>query len=119
VSPAAAATIDQFLAALSEDKQAALQKLRKAIRAAAPGAEECIAYGVPSFRIDGRYFISFGAGAKHCALYPGAAAIARHRADLAGYDTSKGTIRFQPKPGLPATLVKKLVKVRLAAMRAR
>jgi len=110
-------TIDEFLAGLSGDKRAALQKLRRAIRAAAPKASECIAYGVPSFRIDGKYFLSFGAGADHCSFYPGAEAIAKHRTLLSGYGTSKGTVRFEPKLGLPATLVKKLVKVRMGAMR--
>ena len=108
-------SIDEFLAGLSEDKRAALQKLRKAIRAAAPRAEECIAYGVPAFRLGGKFVVAFGAGVKHCAFYPGGIPEA-HRADLAGYDTSRGTVRFQPKDGLPQALVRKLVKSRIAAL---
>jgi len=110
-------TTDEFLAGLSDDKRAALEKLRQAIRAAAPGAEECISYGVPAFRLDGKFLVGFGAGAGHCAFYPGGTAMGASRAELARYDTSKGTIRFQPQAGLPATLVRRIVKARIAAIR--
>jgi uncharacterized protein YdhG (YjbR/CyaY superfamily) len=107
-------SIDEYLSPLSADKRAALEKLRKQIRAAAPAAEECISYGVPAFRLCGKFFVAFGAGAHHCAFYPSGTTIAEHRADLAGYETSKGTIRFQPGAGLPARLVRKLVRSRMA-----
>jgi uncharacterized protein YdhG (YjbR/CyaY superfamily) len=106
-------TVDGYLGGLSDDKRAALDKLRRAIRAAAPEAEECISYGVPAFRLCGKFLVAFGAGANHCAFYPTGTTMAAHRTDLAGYDTSKGTIRFQPKSGLPARLVRKLVKSRV------
>jgi uncharacterized protein YdhG (YjbR/CyaY superfamily) len=112
-------TIDEYLDGLSDDRRAVLEKLRKAIRAEAPKAEECIAYGVPSFRLGGKFLVAFGAGAKHCSFYSGAAAIEVHAAELAGYDMSKGTIKFQPKAGLSAKLVRKLVKVRMAKVLAR
>jgi len=111
-------TVDEYLAALSGDKRAALEKLRKAIRAAAPGAEECISYQLPAFRLDGRMLVWFGAASNHCAFYPGAV-VEAHQDDLAGYETSKGTIRFQPDHPLPASLVRKLVKSRIAANAAR
>jgi uncharacterized protein YdhG (YjbR/CyaY superfamily) len=106
-------TIDEYLAPLSSEKRAALVKLRRAIRAAAPEAEECISYGVPTFCLGGRMLVSFGAAAKHCAFYPGAYPLTAHRADVEGYDTSKGTIRFAAERPLPAALVRKLVKARL------
>ena len=110
-----ATTIDAYLAALSDDKRAALQKLRKTIKATAPKAEEYITYGLPAFRLDGRPLVAFGAAANHCAFYPmSAATIEAHKAELGGYETSKGTIRFQPGKPLPATLVRKLVKARIA-----
>ena len=107
-------TIDEFLARLDDAKRAALEKLRATIRAAAPGAEECISYGVPAFRLEGKMLVAFGAGARHCSFYPGALPIATHQAALKGYDTSKGTIRFPAACPLPTTLVRKLVKIRLA-----
>ena len=108
-------TIDQYLAALSADKRAALEKLRKIIRAAAPKAEECISYQLPAFRLHGKMLVAFGAAAKHCAFYPmSASTVAAHEDDLMGYDTSKGTIRFPADKPLPAALVRKLVKARIA-----
>jgi uncharacterized protein YdhG (YjbR/CyaY superfamily) len=112
-----AATIDEYLVPLPSEKRAALQWLRRHIKAAAPGAEECISYGIPAFRLDGKLLVHFGAAAKHCALYPGAV-VEAHREALKGYDTSKGTIRFQPDTPLPAALVRTLVKAQ-AARRAR
>jgi uncharacterized protein YdhG (YjbR/CyaY superfamily) len=104
------ATIDDYLAPLDAEKRATLERLRKDIKAAAPKAEECISYGIPGFRLEGRLLVSFGAAAKHCALYPGTAPIETHKAALAKYDTSKGTIRFPIDKPMPATLVRKLVK---------
>jgi nicotinamidase-related amidase/uncharacterized protein YdhG (YjbR/CyaY superfamily) len=112
-------TIDEFLASLSDDKRAALEKLRQTIRAAAPKAEECISYGVPAFRLGGKFLVAFGAGVNHCAFYPGGTAMEAHRAELARYDTSKGTIRFQPKAGLPVGLVRGIVKSRMVAIQTR
>jgi uncharacterized protein YdhG (YjbR/CyaY superfamily) len=107
-------TIDEYLATLGEDQRAALEKLRKAIRAAAPKAEECISYQLPAFRQNGM-LVGFGATAKHCAFYlMSGTTVEAHREELSGYDTSKGTIRFQPDEPLPAALVRKLVKARLA-----
>src|SRR6266508_3845676 len=108
-------TIDDYLAALSDDKRAALEKLRKTIRAAAPKAEECISYQLPAFRLNGRMLVGFGAAAKHCAFYPMSSSIVEaYKDELKDYDTSKGTIRFQADKPLPAALVRKLVKARIA-----
>src|SRR5262245_42722845 len=104
-------TIDEYLAALSNDKRAALERLRKIIRAVAPRAEECISYGLPTFRLDGRGIACIGAASNHCAMY---GAVGAYKGELQAYDTSKGTIRFQPDNPLPATLVRKLVKARIA-----
>jgi len=112
--PAKPQTIDEYLAPLSNEKRAALEKLRRAIKSAAPKAEECISYRLPGFRLGGKLLVSFGASANHCAFYPGAHAVQAHRDELKAYDTSKGTIRFQADSPLPATLVRKLVKTRIA-----
>lgn len=112
-------TIDEYLAAVSDDKRAALQKLRKIIQAAAPDAEECISYQIPSFRLDG-ILVGFGAAAKHCAFYLcNASTVKAFEDELAAYDTSKGTIRFAADKPLPAALVRKLVKARVAENKAR
>jgi uncharacterized protein YdhG (YjbR/CyaY superfamily) len=78
----------------------------------APKAEECISYGVPSYVFNG-YLVGFSAGANHCSFYPGGRPVEYLKAELRNYDTSKGTIHFQPDKPLPVALVKKLVKIRL------
>jgi uncharacterized protein YdhG (YjbR/CyaY superfamily) len=99
---------------LSSGNRAALNKLRKNILAAAPGAEECISYQIPAFRFEGRMLVWYGAWENHCALYPGTS-IAPFKKELGCFDTgSKGTIRFQTDDPLPATLVRRLVKARIA-----
>jgi uncharacterized protein YdhG (YjbR/CyaY superfamily) len=110
-----ARTIDEYLVGLSDDKRAALERLRKTIKAAAPGAEECISYGLPAFRLDGKPLVAFGATANHCAFYPmSSSTVEDHKDELGGFETSKGTIRFQADKALPAALVRKLVKARIA-----
>jgi len=113
-APSTPATIYEYLAALDAEKRAALEKLRREIRAAAPAAEECISYRMPAFRLDGKMLVSFAAAAKHCSFYAGAHPIRAHASELEGYDTAKGTIRFQPQRPLPAALVRKLVRTRVA-----
>jgi uncharacterized protein YdhG (YjbR/CyaY superfamily) len=108
-------TIDEYLAGVSAEHRAALEKLRKTIRAVAPRAEEGISYGLAAFRLDGRPLVAFGATKSHCAFYPmSGATVEAHKDDLADYETSKGTIRFPADKPLPAALVRKLVKARIA-----
>lgn len=110
-------TIDEYLAAVSDDQRAALEKLRKTIKSAAPTAEECISYQLAAFRLHGKPLVAFGATATHCAFYPmSGSTVAAHKDELEGYQTSKGTIRFQASKPLPASLVKKLVRARIAEM---
>lgn len=109
-----ARTIDEYLATLSADKRAALAKLRKIIRAAAPKAEECISYQIAAYRHNGM-LVGFGATEKHCAFYlMSPSTLDAHKDELEGYDLSKGTIRFRADKPLPAALVRKLVKARIA-----
>src|SRR5262245_15974435 len=111
-------TIDKYLAGVSPDKRAALNKLRRTIRAAFPRVEECISYGMPGFRLNGRVVAWIGAGRNHCAFYPGGISEA-FKTELTEYETSKGTIRFRPDHPVPATLVRKLIKDRIARDAAR
>lgn len=114
IMPAKPKTIDDYLARVSATQRAALEKLRRDIKAAAPAAEECISHDIPGYRLGSRLLVSFGAAKNHCALYPGAHPIRAHEDELAGYDLAKGTIRFPAEKPLPAGLVKKLVKTRMA-----
>jgi uncharacterized protein YdhG (YjbR/CyaY superfamily) len=109
-------TIDDYLKTKDEPQRAALERLRKIIAATVPGAEECISYQMPAFRLDGKAFVWFAAAAKHCALY---GLRETEAGELEGYDTSgRGTLRFQLDKPLPAALLKKLVKARVASSNA-
>jgi len=111
-------TIDEYFAGVSADQRIALEKLRKTIRAVVPKAEECISYGIPAFRLNGRALVFFGAWANHCSFYPGSSTtLKKFLGDLKCFQITKGTIRFSPANPLPTTLVKKLVKARIAENR--
>jgi uncharacterized protein YdhG (YjbR/CyaY superfamily) len=110
-------TIDEYLAGLSAENRTALQKVRRAVQAAAPSAEECISYGMPAFRLNGKLIAGFKASANHCSFHPmSGGTVATLRGDLSGYDISPGTIRFSARAGLPAALIRKLVRARIAEL---
>jgi uncharacterized protein YdhG (YjbR/CyaY superfamily) len=112
-------TIDEYLAPLPPKQRAALQALRNTIRKAAPHAEERISYQLPTFAQDGP-LVAFGAWKEHCALYGlSGDLVGSFAKELAGFETSKGTIRFTPEKPLPAALVARLVATKLAANAAR
>jgi uncharacterized protein YdhG (YjbR/CyaY superfamily) len=107
--------VDRYLEAVPEPARGTLQKVRAAIRSAAPpDATEAIGYGMPTFRYK-KALMGYAAFAKHCGLFPmSAAVLAELRDELSGYETSKGGIRFPLDKPLPAGLIQKLVKARLA-----
>ena len=107
-----AASIDAYLAKLPADQRAALETLRGQIRALVPEAQEAISYGLPTFKLSGN-LVHFGAAAKHCAFYPGGV-VDRFAERLAGFETAKGTIRFQPDAPLPPDLIRDIVEYRVA-----
>ena len=116
--PSKAKSIDDYLAGFPRDQRTALEGIRQTIRAAVPKAEECISYGVPAFRVDGKVLVGFGAASRHCTFFPMSGTItAAHQEELSGYETSKGAIRFPAERPLPAALVRKIVRWRLAEMR--
>ena len=114
-----AATVEDYLAEVSPEARATLEKLRQTIKAVVPDAVEVISYQVPTFKLDGRMLVSYAAFKNHCSFFPGAAPIKAHEDELKSYQTSKGTIRFATGKPLPAALVKKLVKTRIKANEAR
>jgi uncharacterized protein YdhG (YjbR/CyaY superfamily) len=113
-------TVDEYLAGVDADHRDALQKLRETIHTVAPTAEECISYGIPAFRLNGRSLVFFGAWANHCAFYPGSSnTLKKFRNELRNFQTSTGTLRFSPDKPMPVALVKKLLKARIAENNAR
>jgi uncharacterized protein YdhG (YjbR/CyaY superfamily) len=109
-----ATTIDEYLAAVPEPKRAVLQHLREQIRAVAPDATEAISYGRPAFRLEGRYFMGFGANQKDCSFFAGRAPVVALAGRLTAYRVWEGTINFAAERPLPSTLVDDLVRARLA-----
>ena len=118
VKPAGAG-VRAYLTALPADSRKHLNQLRELIRAAAPAAVESISYGIPTFKIDSQRFIYCAAFTRHVSLYPMTTAIRRAFAEeLKGYRMSTGTIQFPLGAPLPVPLVKRLIKARLAEMKA-
>jgi len=113
-----ARNVDEYLAGVPKEARAALEKLRKTIKAAAPMASEGISYQMPMYKHHGM-LVGFAAFKNHCSLFPGPAVMERHQQELKRYDTSKGTIRFPVDQPPPAALVKKLVKARIEENEAR
>ena len=109
-----------YLASLAPDARSALKKLRATIRAGAPDAVEVFSYGMPGFKLDGRPLLYYAAWKRHSSLYPLTAAVKRaHEADLEGYEISKSTLKLPFDEPPPVALVKRLVKTRVAELRAR
>jgi len=106
--------VDEYLEWLPETARAALERLRRIIQAAAPKADEIISYRIPTYRHRGP-LVAFSAAGKHCAFYVMSPSVMEaHEDELEGYATGKATIRFPPDEPLPAKLVQKLVRARIA-----
>jgi uncharacterized protein YdhG (YjbR/CyaY superfamily) len=108
-----AKSVDEYLAALPDEARLTLERIRKSIKAAAPKADEVISYQIPMYKQNGMV-VGFAAFKDHCSLFPGATPLATFKDELKTYKTSKGTIQFAIGKPLPAALVKKIVKARLA-----
>lgn len=110
----AAADIDTYLAGLDESQRAALQQLRQQIREIVPDAEECISYGMPAFRVEGKVVAGFAAFKNHLSYLPHSGSVLPAlAADTADYEGTKSSLHFAVDQPLPKDLVTKLVTARL------
>jgi uncharacterized protein YdhG (YjbR/CyaY superfamily) len=108
------AAVDEYLATLEEPKRSTLEQVRRAILAAVPAAEECISYGYPAYRLDGKVVAGFAAFTRHLSYLPHSGSVLPALADeLTGYSMSKGALRFPVDAPLPDALVARLVEVRV------
>jgi uncharacterized protein YdhG (YjbR/CyaY superfamily) len=108
-------TIDDYLSRVRGDRRTALAALRKTIRSIVPRAEECFSYGMPAFRLDGAVVAGFQATSKGCSYYPFSGTTLQTLAEeLRDYSKTKSALHFTPEVPLPATLVRKLLKTRIA-----
>jgi uncharacterized protein YdhG (YjbR/CyaY superfamily) len=111
-------SVDDYLAAVPERQRAALEKLRKTIKASAPDATEAISYQMPAFKLDGRFLVSYAAFKNHCSLFPGSAVPEELQDELRPFVGGKGTLQFTPEKPIPAPLIKKIVKTRIREIEA-
>ena len=112
--------IDEYLAELDEQKRTTLQDLRKTILGIVPNAEECISYGMPAFRVDGQVVAGFAAFKNHLSYLPHSGSVLGQLSDdLAGYESTTGSLHFPIDRPLPAKLVRKLIAVRRKELRQR
>ncbi|MBS2029264.1 MAG: DUF1801 domain-containing protein [Deltaproteobacteria bacterium] len=110
--------IDRYLANVLPDRRSALQELRKRIHSIVPGLAECISYKMPAFRFEGQVIAGFAATSKGCSYFPFSGSTLRTlRKDLATYSQTKSALHFTPEKRLPATLVRKLLRARIAELK--
>ena len=120
VKSSSSSEVEDYLADVSPEARATLEKLRQTIKAVVPNAVEVISYQVPTFKLDGRMLVSYAAFKNHCSFFPASKrVIAAHKAALKGRHSSKGTIQFTVEKPLPATLVRKMVRARIEELEAR
>ncbi|MBV8207918.1 MAG: DUF1801 domain-containing protein [Acidobacteria bacterium] len=113
-------SVDQYIVAKPEPAQAALQRVRKSIRSALPGADEIISYNIPAYRVSGAVVIFFAGWKQHYSLYPaGPLLIEAFKDELAGCTISKGTIRFPLSKPVPTALIARIAKFRAKEMEQR
>jgi uncharacterized protein YdhG (YjbR/CyaY superfamily) len=112
-------TVDEYLAGIPEPARSTLQKVRAALRSAAPAdAVEIISYRIPALKLK-RVLVWYAAFANHCSLFPTAAVIASFKKELAGFKTARGTIQFPTDKPLPTALMKRIVKARVAQIESK
>lgn len=108
-------SIDEYLARVSPDRRVLLEKLRKTIHRILPDVEECISYSMPAFRLQGHVVAGFLATTKGCSYYPfSGSTLATLAKDVASYSQTKSALHFDAKRALPSTLVRTLLKARIA-----
>jgi len=112
-------TIDEYLAGVPEPARSTLEKIRKAIRSAAPPeATETISYRIPAFKYK-EVLVWFAAFSDHCSLFPTASILKMFKNELKGFSTSKGTIHFPTDKPLPPRLIRRMVKARVAQIESK
>lgn len=110
--------IDDYIAALDEPKRGTLQTLRRTIEDVIPGAEQCISYGMPAFRMHGKVIAGFAAFKNHLSYLPHSGSVLSElKTELAGYAMTSGSLHFGVDTPLPEPLVRKLIEVRLKQVR--
>ena len=105
---------DEYLSNINEPQYTLMQKLRATIRSTCPDAEEVMSFWMPAFKYKGRLLVWYSVAKEWCSFYPWTNSIAvRLKDELQNFSTSRGSIRFTPANPLTATLIKKIVKIKM------
>ena len=105
-------TIEEYIVDFPENIREALQNLRRVIKRTAPGAEEAINYGIPTFKLNGN-LVHFAAFKKHVGFYPNPSAIEAFKNELSAYEISKGSVKFPLDKPIPFDIIEEIVKFRV------
>lgn len=112
--------VDAYLDGLPVDQREVLSKLRADVARLVPDAVETISYGMPAFKVDGRFFLSYAGWKNHCSIYPiDDGLLERHADAIRGYGSTKGALHFTTAKPLPDALLADLVAQRVREARAR
>lgn len=103
---------DDYLGRFPKGVQRRLQKIRLAVKKAAPQAKERISYGIPAFTLNGM-LVWFAAFKNHIGFYPRTSAITAFKKELSAYKGAKGSVQFPFDKPLPLSLISRIVKFRL------
>ena len=104
--------VDEYVAAFPQQVKQSLKDLRKAIKEAAPQAEELISYQMPAYKQNGM-LVYFAGYEKHIGFYPTSSGIRVFKEELSGYKTSKGAVQFPLDKAMPLNMIKKIVRFRV------
>ena len=112
--------VDEYLAHIDEPQKTTLKALRKIILEIIPDSEQCISYGVPTFKVSGKGVAGFAAYKNHCTYFPMSGNVLKQLGqDIARFKISRGALQFAVDKPLPKKLVRKLIRVRLSELTAK
>jgi uncharacterized protein YdhG (YjbR/CyaY superfamily) len=106
-------TIDEFISQYPPEVQTILQKIRALIQKSAPGAEEAMAYGIPTFKLNGKNLVHFSAFKEHIGFYPTPSGITKFKKELSAYEGAKGSVKFPLTKPIPYALIGKITQFRV------
>lgn len=110
-----AESVDRYLAGRPEPQRVALERVRQTVARLVPEATELISYGMPAFKLDGRFLVSYAGWKSHCSIYPLTDTFfGNHPTELAAFDRTKGSVHFTPEAPLPDALLEDLIRARVA-----
>lgn len=106
-------TMDEFISKYPPKVQTILQRIRSVIHRSAPGAEEAMSYGIPTFRLNGKNLVHFSAFKEHIGFYPTPSGIAKFKKELSAYEGAKGSVKFPLNKPIPYALIGKITQYRV------